>query len=162
MNPQAIIADIAETEIGVREVTRNQAPAIEKYWTATSYADGMANREPWCSAFVAWCVQTARVCDGILRVGRRPDFAAVRQWVPWAVENGGMILRPEKAKRGDIVVFTFSHIGIVTGIDAGVLWTVEGNTNEAGMREGDGVYRRRRGHDSVSAVIRLPLRAVEA
>lgn len=163
MNPQAIIADIAETQIGVREVRNNFAPAIEKYWRATSYGDGMENREPWCSAFVSWCVMEARKRDERLRVGKRPDFAAVNQWGPWARDNGGYVLKPEMGKRGDIVVFKFSHIGVITlGLSGGCYLTCEGNTDVAGSREGGGVYEKRRSVGVIAAVIRLPLRAVKA
>ena len=34
------------------------------------------------------------------------------------------------------------HVGIVESVSAGVLATIEGNTNDGGSREGVGVFRR--------------------
>ena len=60
-------------------------------------------------------------------------------------------------KRGDIVVFRFSHIGIATGPpDAdGNVPTVEGNTNAAGGRLGDGVYAKERNLTVIRSRIRF-------
>ena len=60
-------------------------------------------------------------------------------------------------QRGDIVVFNFSHVGIAVGpVDAnGFVPTVEGNTNAAGSREGDGVYRKLRSIHSIRSRIRF-------
>ena len=52
----------------------------------------------------------------------------------------------EDIKAGDIVVFTFSHIGIaVKDVDSsGYVVTIEGNTNGAGSREGGSVLEKKR------------------
>ena len=61
-------------------------------------------------------------------------------------------------KRGDIVVFNFSHIGLaVGGIDRGYIPTVEGNSNPRGSREGGGVYRLNRPIGKIRSRIRLEL-----
>jgi hypothetical protein len=60
-------------------------------------------------------------------------------------------------ERGDIIVFNFSHVGIAAGAPDvnGNFSTVEGNTNQAGSREGDGVYRKIRNVSSVRSRIRF-------
>lgn len=60
-------------------------------------------------------------------------------------------------KAGDVVIFTFSHIGIATGSpDAkGNVPTIEGNTNGAGSREGDGVYAKSRNISQIRSRIRF-------
>jgi hypothetical protein len=75
-----------------------------------------------------------------------------------SVDNSARLKRrPVTVKRGDIVIFTFSHVGIAVGdLDASD-WvaTVEGNTNDAGSREGDGCYRKRRHISKIRSVIRF-------
>jgi hypothetical protein len=61
-----------------------------------------------------------------------------------------MTLRP-----GDIVVFTFSHIGIVDQDLGDRFTTIEGNTNRAGSREGDGVYCKNRLDQQIRSIIRI-------
>jgi hypothetical protein len=60
-------------------------------------------------------------------------------------------------KAGDVVIFTFSHIGIALGSPdkKGNVPTVEGNTNGAGSREGDGVYRKVRHVSKIRSRIRF-------
>jgi len=70
-----------------------------------------------------------------------------------------MLKKPHKGdiKRGDIVCFTFSHIGIALGSpdEAGNLLTCEGNTNAEGLREGDGVYKKTRNISKIRSRIRF-------
>jgi hypothetical protein len=63
----------------------------------------------------------------------------------------------DNIRRGDILVFTFSHIGIAVGDIGkdGIVQTIEGNTNAEGSREGDGVYRKRRHASKIRSVIRF-------
>jgi hypothetical protein len=42
-----------------------------------------------------------------------------------------------------------AHVGFIDSEDKNNYYTVEGNTNEAGSREGDGVYRKIRSKKSV-------------
>jgi hypothetical protein len=61
-------------------------------------------------------------------------------------------------RAGDIVVFTFSHIGVAIEDQRGAaVRTVEGNTDEAGSREGGGVYEKTRALSLVRSHIRLEL-----
>ena len=62
------------------------------------------------------------------------------------------------AKKGDFVVYEFSHIGIVLedqSDNSNNIKTIEGNTNEPGRREGDGVYIKTRNCDLVKCYIRI-------
>ena len=162
-NPRRVLVQIAREEVGVREVSGNQAPAIRKYWADTSYPTGHANREPYCAAFVCWVVAEA------VRRGStfaKPHSAAVRFLVAWAqkLTNGTLVFRPggrHSPQAGDLVYWAFSgstpnHIGIVAGLDgANRIKTIEANTNPAGSREGDGVYERTRTISGAAGFIRL-------
>lgn len=168
-NPREIIARVAARYLGTREESRNRGPHLEEFWKATSYPDGAANREPWCSAFVSFCVQQADKESSELRLRVPPTFPAVAQWLPWAKrpETGCVIFTPNDVRLekylpepGDIVVYLprLSHVGIVEAYfaGAGVVATIEGNTNEAGSREGDGVYRKNRELSFCGTFIRVP------
>lgn len=146
----------ARAEIGVCETSRNSGPGIAKYWGATDYPDGMKNREPWCAAFVAWCVAT-----GLGFKAERPKSASVRQWVPAALRLRWPVFGPRDGQRfpqaGDIVIFTFSHIAIVESFAGRSVTTLEGNTDDDGSREGREVARRVRQLALCRSFIRVPV-----
>lgn len=169
----AVLATIARSQLGVREVgCNNCGPQIREYQEATWLAPGAW---PWCAAFVAWCVREAiDAVGGVVRFNR-PRTAGAWDLENWATDRrqsdgapqrrsggsdaGVTMIKPlstQAVMPGDIVVFTFSHVGIALG-QAGAqhVLTVEGNTNAAGSREGDGVYERRRARTSVRSIIRM-------
>lgn len=51
------LVDIAMRDVGQTERSRNQGPAMKKFWPATNYPDGYVNREPYCAAAVAYWVR---------------------------------------------------------------------------------------------------------
>ena len=170
-NPRKIFVTIAREEVGIRETSRNQGPGIAKYWPDTTYPGGYKNREPYCAAFVCWvCAEASRRGYDI---GPRPNSAAVREIVEWSKRPGSGCLRFTGASSryrpqpGDLVWWAFSgarpnHIGIVAKLDgANQIVTIEGNTNPAGSREGDGVYERKRSISGAGGFIRLAWRAGE-
>ena len=53
-----------------------------------------------------------------------------------------------------IFVFDTETTGFIDKKDGNYYITVEGNTNEAGSREGDGVYRKRRHIKTIYAISR--------
>lgn len=166
--PQAIIAVVAAEQIGTHETSENQGPGLEKYWAATSYPEGMQDRQPWCSAFASWCVQEADRRSDLLDFPHPPRFPAVSQWPEWARENGCIIFKPRDGlnfpQAGDIVSYIphFSHIGIVESFDGRNITTIEGNTNDDGGRDGVAVLRKVRSVDLAGCFIRLPAKAVAA
>lgn len=63
-------------------------------------------------------------------------------------------------ERGDLVRFTFDHIGMYAGGEGGQIETIEGNTGAAGAMSdshtgGDGVYRKRRAAGLVQDYLRV-------
>jgi hypothetical protein len=141
------VIDIAlkEHAAGVYETSKNQGPGIEKYWTATNYTDGYKNREPWCAAFICWILKES----GLFTEIERPKTAAAFGFENWADNLSSkvkIVRKPTLVTKGDIVIFSFSHIAIATSDSDkdGDFTTVEGNTNPAGSREGNGVYKKTR------------------
>ena len=150
------IASIAESQIGVRETKRNGGVQIAEYQKATWLPVGSW---AWCAAFVCWVVQKA--IQGRTVTFKRPMTAGAWDFENWckSVDRSVMLKKPHKGdiKRGDVICFTFSHIGVALGppdADGNVL-TCEGNTNGAGSREGDGVYKKVRHMSKIRSRIRF-------
>ena len=156
--PQKMVL-IAREEIGVSEVDgSNCGPRVDEYKAAT-WLDADKGW-PWCAAFICWLVREA--IDGEDVKFKRPRTAGAWDFENWAkqqVANGIDLRKPtnEDIKAGDIVVFTFSHIGIaIKDIDSsGYVTTIEGNTNGAGSREGGSVLEKKR---HVSKMILLDMK----
>ena len=154
-NGEKVIA-IAKTQLGIHEVSRNHGDGISKYWTATNYPGGYAAREPYCAACMAWCIREADIFDE----KERPKTPAAYGFENWAdnLSTKTKITRnPSKVKRGQLVVFNFSHIGIATSDSnsSGTFSTIEANTGASGSRDGDGVYEKTRDISRVHSVITL-------
>jgi len=162
------LAVVAETQVGVREVGGNNlGRQIRAYQTASNLDP---DAWPWCAAFVDWCILKWLEDSANYRwlalktttVERwRPTTALAFGLITWAkgkpstVKILGDDVRPQ---RGDIVVFDFSHCGIVTGSTATRMRTVEGNTNGKGGRDstsGDGVWAKDRALSLARAYIRI-------
>ena len=132
------VAAIYTAEIGVREKTgNNDGQRVELYLASCSLKKG----NPWCAAFVTWTFKQT----GIKAVvsGYSPAWFPAKNVI---YQNGKG--NPQTA---DVFGIYFSnkgriaHVGFIDEWDTGnYCMTVEGNTNEAGSREGDGVYRKRR------------------
>lgn len=149
-----VFASTAESQEGKRETGNNGGAAVRKYQASTWYAPGPW---PWCAAFVCWCFQKAQQSSPM--VIQRPTTPGAWDFENWARKAGAELIKPAsktKVRRGDIVIFTFSHIGIAVGNESrGYVETVEGNTNRAGSREGDGVYRKKRPKKKIRSIIRF-------
>lgn len=130
------IVRVAQGEIGYMEKATNSQldsktsnPGDANY---TKYGAwyGM-NGQPWCAMFVSWCANQAGVLGIVPKYASCSDgaskFQAKNQWKPKGY-------RPQK---GDIIFFTHSHTGIVSGSDEKYVYTIEGNTSgTAGDRDG--------------------------
>lgn len=158
-----LIAKIALAQHWVRETSKNQGEGIEKFWQATSYPDGYKNREPYCAAFVCWVVREAfEGADEKQTAGFRfPTTARAWGFEEWSLAQDSTTNTKKKPRgdieRGDLVIFTFSHIGIALGRPdkSGHFATIEANTDGEGSREGDGVYEKIRSIELVRSRIRF-------
>ena len=150
---------LAREEIGVSEIDgTNCGPRVDEYKEAT-WLDSEKGW-PWCAAFICWLVREAIVGEDIKF--KRPRTAGAWDFENWAkqqVANGIDLRKPtnEDIKAGDIVIFTFSHIGIaIKDVDSsGYVATIEGNTNGAGSREGGSVLEKKRHVSKIRSRIRI-------
>ena len=153
------MVSLAREEIGVSEVDgSNCGPRVDEYKAAT-WLDADKGW-PWCAAFVCWLVREA--IEGEDTRFKRPRTAGAWDFENWAKQestNGVELRKPtnEDIKAGDIVVFTFSHIGLaVKDVDSsGYVVTIEGNTNGAGSREGGSVLEKKRHVSKIRSRIRI-------
>lgn len=149
----AKVLEIARGEIGVCEDPpgSNRGQRVEAYLASTGLDGGYA----WCAAFVHWCferasaeldidnpcIKTAGVLDHWNKAGRagmRRIAHAQAEADPQLVQPGMVFIIDTGAPGGA------GHTGLVERVEGGKLVTIEGNTNEAGGREGIGVFRRNR------------------
>lgn len=133
---------VYDSQIGVRELTgNNDGYHVEKYINST----GLDGNYPWCAAFVYWVFKQNNIEINL-------KYPA---WVPSYFPDDKLIyvrdgLKNREPIMGDLIGIWFNskkrlaHIGFYDGENDKYYFTVEGNTNEAGVREGDGVYRKRR------------------
>lgn len=170
MNPFASeLVRIANTQVGVREVGgNNKGRKVVEYQKATWLKP---DAWPWCAAFTAWVLREALKNPAARQAiwlksdgeGWRCKDASAYGWEKWGAQKKLQLL-PETARAlaGDFVTFDFSHIGIVVKdqarAGAGVIHTVEGNTDAAGSREGGGVYAKQRPWKLIRTLIRVPAR----
>jgi len=123
---------IASKEVGVREKTgNNDGREVESYLKLT----GLQKGYPWCAAFVSWVYSK----NGL----SKPRSA----WSPDLFPSSRLTTTPLP---GDLLGIYFpsmkriAHVGIVERIHTDWVYSIEGNTNNVGGREGDGVYRKMR------------------
>src|SRR5690242_16694190 len=146
------LVEIARREIGTEEdaLHKNRGTAIQKYQASTSQS---GQGWPWCAAFVDWCVQQY-VAAGAEQITHVPRTASAFGLITWANDNHYSVFNPPInpdsliPRPGDIVVYEFSHTGIVSRSrdEAHDFYAIEGNTNPGGGRDGYEVAERGRSY----------------
>jgi hypothetical protein len=137
---------------GLKEESGNRGELIDKWNAAMDVPKG----SPWCmSAVQQWVFLACRFLGIPNPLDKYKTAHCFTLWmkVPRDWRHTG----PMSGERGDIVIFEFSHTGIVLR-NCGDGWyeTLEANTNEAGEREGKFVMRKRRKWNTIAGFIRLP------
>lgn len=166
--PQQSLPAIAIPYLGATEAAGNRMgsdPRMREIFENDGHTEGLATSDgyPWCAAFVSLCVQKLLTANSQLYDVTPPREASVNHFLTsWAVQEHCLIFRPTSTviapAAGDLVVYTFSHIGIVERAHGSGIETIEGNTNEEGSREGTAVLRKTRSKTLVRRFIRLPVR----
>lgn len=135
------------TLIGIVESGgNNTGPMVDKIILSNGGVIG----EPWCGDAMAYCYRLA----GSISVTR--NWAAVRL-LRWVLG----IRSTSSPKRGDLVTFTFDHVGMFEKDNGdGTITTLEGNTGDSGavsdsVTGGDGFKRKVRDKSLVSEYLRV-------
>ena len=131
---------------GVREEDGNRGivPDFVNWWIGRDMRDypmGLKGA-PWCSTWVNTVGRLALGADWPVPIGAA--FSDVDKMVDWAKAKGCWYTEPHDGdlfciRKGD----GYGHIGIVVRVEAmGEFRSVEGNTNDDGSFNGNGVYER--------------------
>ncbi len=151
------ISSIAFEDLGLEESPRgsNQGPDLEKFFEADDLEiDGETDGYAWCAAAVSYWVQEYFRQNEIKSI-KPPRIAGVRFFEGWANKNGLPVSK--FPRKNSIVVFAFSHIGIVKSVqEDGRIVCIEGNTNDGGSREGFKVCEKTRKPEECKLFIYLP------
>lgn len=146
--------EIAISQLGVTEQPKgsNAGPEVKQYLKSV----GLGVGNPWCMAFVYWCVDQA--CK---EMGLKNPLVKTGS-VMFQYNNTTLRKLPKTSsaiKPGDIGIMSFKggkgHTFFIKHPGA-TLWTVEGNTNDEGGREGYEVAIMKRPVSSLHGVIQLP------
>lgn len=132
------VIEIARREIGVRETAYNSSPRISEYLVCV----GFKKAAPWCAAFCSWCFREAGLAQPrtAWSPGLFPASRVRKEAAP------GLILGIYFPSMGRI-----AHVGLVERVQGSLVFSIEGNTNVAGSREGDGVLRKARHYRSIAS-----------
>ena len=137
-------------EIGIRESGYNKGQRVEEYLKAAN----LKASAPWCAAFITWTFKQCNIKAVVS--GYSPNWFESNV----VYKRDDNINRNYKVQAGDVFGLWFAnknriaHVGFIDGKQGDYYITVEGNTNEAGSREGDGVYRKRRHVKTIYAISR--------
>lgn len=148
------VITVAQSQLGVSEVPKgsNSGKQVNAYLRSV----GLAAGNPWCMAFVYWCVAKAADKLGIenklVKTG-----SCLHQYNNTTLRK--IPNRSKAIKAGDIFIMEFKggtgHTGFVTKVTGGLIETIEGNTNDDGSREGYEVAKRTRTISSIKGFIQL-------
>lgn len=147
-NPIAAIVRTAKMFVGVREAggsNRGDVPDFCNWWIIRDmrpYPIG-GRGAMWCAT---WAMTVGRLAIGeAWPFATSPDYCDVDKVVEWAKNN--RVFNVGDPNAGDLFVIPkgdgWGHIGFVSAIlSLHEIETVEGNTNDGGSANGDGVYQR--------------------
>lgn len=135
MTLQAQALKIAITQLGQHEnpLGSNWGKPVQDYLKSVNIGFPAS----WCMAFVYWCYGNEN--NPLIKTG-----GVLRAWNE-ADKKHRVTGDPQP---GDIFIMNFGkglgHTGIVEKVDATFVYTIDGNTNDSGSREGIEVCRKQR------------------
>lgn len=147
---QTCITETYLSQVGVREATgKNDGKQVELYLKSVGLSKGYA----WCAAFVKWCFDQCGIKTTINAMA-----LSTHSKHRFVFFNGKKLNEP---RAGDVFTLYYPSLKRIghTGffheqINPKVFKTIEGNTNSAGSREGDGVYIKYRSYNATYSINR--------
>lgn len=130
-----------DTSVLIVEVAKSQIGNVggEPYWRWY----GFTERVGWCACFVSWC---ANEC-GYIDADVFPRFSGPEWGVYWFRQRGQWVGRNITPAPGMIIFFDWDnpetggqdgvtdHVGIVSHVENGIIYTIEGNSIGDSCRE---------------------------
>lgn len=148
MTLQQRALEVAKTQLGAAEkpLGSNWGKPVQDYLKSV----GINFPASWCMAFVYWCFEQAKDDTNPL------------------IKTGGVLAHWNKADKkyrvvgepqaGDIFIMNYGrglgHTGIVEKADKTFVYTIEGNTNDSGSREGIEVCHKQRPKSKIVGYLR--------
>lgn len=128
----------AKTQLNLDEDENNFGDAVKRYLNSV----GINFAASWCMAFVYWCYRQSfdeiGMQNPLIKTG-----GVLRQW-----NEIDKKYKSQTPVVGSIFIMDYGkglgHTGIVERIDGDTIYTIEGNTNDEGSREGYEVCKRTR------------------
>lgn len=138
MTTAADVIAVAKAEVGYREGYSNG-----HYNNNQKYSDEVPGLEwsdwqAWCQTFQSWVFMKAGAED------LAPRTASCYTAVQWFKSRGRFSEYPAIGAQVFFGSGGASHVGLVYDYDDDYAYTVEGNTNDSGSAEGNGVYLKKR------------------
>ena len=139
--------DFAIQELGEEEIPRGSTwgEHVRKYLKSV----GVIFPAAWCMAFVYWCFEQCGPGNPLVKTG-----GVLNAWNT-ADKKYRVVGDPQP---GDIFIMNFGkglgHTGIVEKVDANFIYTIDGNTNDSGSREGIEVCRKQRPRNKIVGYLR--------
>ncbi len=130
-----------DTSVLIVEVARSQIGNVggEPYWRWY----GFTERVGWCACFVSWCANECGYIDADLF----PRFSGPEWGVYWFRQRGQWVSREVIPAPGMIIFYDWDnpetggqdgvtdHVGIVSHVENGTIYTIEGNSIGDSCRE---------------------------
>lgn len=97
---------------------------------------GFSAHVDWCAVFVSWCADQAGLIDN----GSMPKFAVCDDGIRWFIDKGRWFNRNNSPEPGMVIFFDWNqdgrsdHVGIVEKREGGMIYTIEGNSNDVCRR----------------------------
>ncbi|MFA9212952.1 MAG: hypothetical protein ACEQSR_03795 [Candidatus Methylacidiphilales bacterium] len=135
------IKEVYDSQLGIREATgNNDGKEIAKYLKTVGLGEGF----PYCAAGVKWC---------LLEAGYSQAKAINGMALSCDVKSRHVEI--ENLESGDVGTLYYARLGRIghalffdKKINSSTYRSVEFNTNVAGSRDGDGVYRKYRSYNA--------------
>lgn len=130
---------LAASQVGYHEGRANGAWDNQQKYSEQLPGFAWSDKQPWCATFVQWCLWQAgvNVPTGARSAGCATSAAAYKKAGRFT-EYPGLGFQVFYGANGG------THTGIVYSYDDTYIYTYEGNTNDSGSAEGDGVYAKKR------------------
>jgi hypothetical protein len=151
------VVNIAKSYVGIKETKKNSSPLIDKFLYNVNSKPG----NPWCSAFVSWCLDSANITTLKIRSALARNFIiksnkSMLNIKAKSISAKKVIINNMDVPSGSIIVWRkgqtiFGHVGIVNTWNKNKGITIEGNTSPdnysntyKNQYNGQGVYIKKR------------------
>jgi hypothetical protein len=132
------VLNIAQGEVGYHEGYSNGSWNNDQKYSDETPGLEWSDWQAWCATWVSWVAMKAGAAD------LYPRTASCATGVDWFKQRGRFSEYPAVGAQVFFGSGGGTHTGLVADFDDTYIYTVEGNTNQNGSAQGDGVYRQKR------------------